>query len=278
MSERGTFSLSIPNSASCSGSHGDAAILPHAGDQQHVGAVAIQLEPFRDVLAQHRRSERPEGLAELDLEIEQGLGFGRARIGEDGTPAERSRPEFHSALKPAQGGAADQFAGAGGEQGLIPEDLKAGAGGVQAAFDFGLGELGAEIRALHGIHGAGDDARLGGEGMIRGQRRAESASRIPRGRLYPDVPERSVAQDAAVGDAVQGDAAGQTEVGNAGFGGQRAGDAEDDFLEDALHGSGQVHVARGERLLRPARGTAEEFVELPVGHGEAGAIVEEIHD
>ena len=55
-------------------------------------------------------------------------------------------------LKPAQGGAGGQFLHAGGEQRLIVQDLKAGARGAEAAFDFGLGKLGAEIRAAHGIH------------------------------------------------------------------------------------------------------------------------------
>ena len=47
----------MPKSASSWASRA-AAALAYVGDQQHVGAVAVELEPVGDVLAQHGRRER----------------------------------------------------------------------------------------------------------------------------------------------------------------------------------------------------------------------------
>ena len=52
------------------------------------------------MLSQHRRGERAEALAELDLEVDTPLGVGIAWIGEDGAVAERARPELGAALHP----------------------------------------------------------------------------------------------------------------------------------------------------------------------------------
>ncbi len=73
----------------------------HVGDQQHVGRVAVELEPVGDVLAQHRRREGPEALAVLDLEVQRLLHRRRARIAEDRARPERARAELHAALHPA---------------------------------------------------------------------------------------------------------------------------------------------------------------------------------
>ena len=50
----------MPNSACFLRRHGAAAALDDVGDQQHVGAVGIELEPVGDVLAQHGGRERTE--------------------------------------------------------------------------------------------------------------------------------------------------------------------------------------------------------------------------
>ena len=51
----------------------------------------------------------------------------------------------------------------------------------------------------------------------RPERRAERAAGIAGRRLDPDVVERALAQQLAVGHAVQRDAAGQAEIARAGF-------------------------------------------------------------
>src|SRR6266704_353775 len=48
----------------------DPLALPHLGHEQHVGTVAFDLEPVRGLVREHRRSEGPEALAELDLHVE----------------------------------------------------------------------------------------------------------------------------------------------------------------------------------------------------------------
>ncbi len=91
----------MPNSACSSAVIARRLSCRDVGDQQHVGAVGVELEPFGDILAQHRRREGPKALAILDLEIEVLLHRRRARIAEDRAGAERARAEFHAALKPA---------------------------------------------------------------------------------------------------------------------------------------------------------------------------------
>ncbi len=58
-------------------------------------------EVFLAVFLQHRRRERPKVLAKLDASVESLLHLRVAGVGEDAAAAERSRPEFHPSLKPA---------------------------------------------------------------------------------------------------------------------------------------------------------------------------------
>ena len=107
------------------------------------------------------------------------------------------------------------------------------------------------------------------------QRGAERAAGIARGRLHPDVLERAVAQDLAVGDAVERDAAGEAEVVEAVFARQRARKPQHHLLGHRLDRGGDVHVERREQFLgRVAHRRAEQVGEFPIGHGQAGAIIE----
>ena len=83
------------------GAHGDGAVFPDLGDQQHVWAVAVDLEIVGDVLARHGRRKGTKALAILDPEIELALQPGRSGVAEDRAVAERPRPELHAALEPA---------------------------------------------------------------------------------------------------------------------------------------------------------------------------------
>ena len=73
----------------------------HRRDEQHVGRRPIELEVLGGVFLEHRRRERPEPLAELDLQVEPLLHLGIARVAEDAAVAERPRPELHAPLEPA---------------------------------------------------------------------------------------------------------------------------------------------------------------------------------
>src|ERR1035441_4142166 len=76
--------------------------LSYAGHQQHVGAVALELEPVAHILAQHGRSKRAKRFPEFDLQVELRLHGRLARVGQNGTVAQRTRTELHAALKPSQ--------------------------------------------------------------------------------------------------------------------------------------------------------------------------------
>ena len=80
--------------------------------------------------------------------------------------------------------------------------------------------------------------------MIGGEGRAQRAAGIAGGGLDPDVVEAPVAQDLAVGDAVQRDAAGQAQVRHPGLRCARArGQAQHDLLGHGLDGGGEIHLA-----------------------------------
>ena len=79
--------------------------------------------------SQHRRRERPERFAPLDLGVEDLLHVGAARIADDRAVAERARPPFHAALKPADDLAVgDRRGGAPAELGLVGDFLDRAAG------------------------------------------------------------------------------------------------------------------------------------------------------
>ena len=102
--------------------------------------------------------------------------------------------------------------------------------------------------------------------VIGGERRAERAAGIARGRLDPDVLELAVAQHLAVGDAIERHAAGEAEILGAGLAGERARQAQHDLLGHRLDRGGEIHVALGQQLVGLARRRAEQRVELVVGH------------
>jgi hypothetical protein len=109
---------------------------------------------------------------------------------------------------------------------------------------------------------------------VRGFPRCLCQTRSAAPRLDPDVLEDLLLQDLAVGHTVEGDTAGQAEVVR---GDLRLGPADDllhDFLEHYLDGGGQVHVHPAEGRLGLAAGHAEELLEGPAGHGQAGMVVE----
>ena len=45
--------------------HPAPLVLDHIGDNQHVGAVALMLEPLADMLGQHGRGEGAEGSPDI---------------------------------------------------------------------------------------------------------------------------------------------------------------------------------------------------------------------
>ncbi len=97
---------------------------------------------------------------------------------------------------------------------------------------------------------------------------------VARGRLDPQPLEGPLAQQPAVGDAVQRHAAGQAEVLEAGLAVHGARHAHDDLLADHLDRAGQIHIPLSYLGLRDPRRAAEQAVERAVGHRQPGEVVE----
>ena len=111
--------------------------------------------------------------------------------------------------------------------------------------------------------------------MSGDERGPERPPGVPRRRLHPQVGELPVAQHLPVGHRVQRHAPGETQTGDPGLLPQRPGQPQHHLFDDRLHRGGEIHLPPGERLLRPARRSAEQRLEPPVRHPEPGAVVEE---
>ena len=108
--------------------------------------------------------------------------------------------------------------------------------------------------------------------MRDGKRRAERAAGVARRRLHENLVEAAVAKHLAIGDAIQGYAAGKTEIAKPGFGRERTRQAQHDLFRHRLDRGRQIHVALLQRLIGTARRAAEHRIETATGHRQAGAI------
>ena len=141
--------------------------------------------------------------------------------------------------------------------------------------DLRLGKLWPEIGALHAIECAVQSGAAWTKMLvIGGECGADRAAGITRRRLNPDALEGTIAQNLAIGDAIERDATSKAEIFNLVCLRKVARHAQHDFFGDLLHGRGKVHVALGERGLGIARRPTEKVVELPRRHREPGRIVE----
>ena len=204
----------------------------------------------------------------------------RARVAEDRAGAERARPELHAALEPA-----DRLARRRARRAVAAimsssrHDVEHRAGRVQRAARSRPGRRpGRDRRRACRRAAPFELARPVLEQMVGGQRRAERAAGIARGRLDPDPLELAVAQDLAVGDAVQRDAAGQAQVllHRSPSRASASGAAPPPRSPPGSMPRGPCRAGVSE-LFRLARRAAEQRVEPGVGHGQAGAVVEIVH-
>ena len=90
-----------------------------------------------------------------------------------------------------------------------------------------------------------------------GQRRPERAPRIAGSGLNPEPLERPLAEQPAVGHAVERHATGQAEVRQARLCMNMPGHSQDNLLEHLLDAGGEVHLPLGERAIGPPRRTVE---------------------
>src|SRR5262249_22025879 len=154
----------------------------------------VMCEVLAAVLFQHRRRERPEPLAELGLAVDARLHRGIAGVTEDRSAAERAGAELHAPLEPAHDLSPGEESGDRlAQRRRILQVIVRRAHAVEELLDLRIGILGPEQRALLGIPRV-HDARAVEELVPDEQRDAERAARVARGRLYPHVVERSLAE------------------------------------------------------------------------------------
>ena len=119
-------------------------------------------------------------------------------------------------------------------------------------------------------------ARFTEQPMTRHQCGAQRASRIASRRLDPDILKPTIPQHLAIGDAVEHDATRETQLGDARLIPQRAGQAQNRFLDHRLHRGRQVHDPdrRGHtERAEPARRERDVGFEQPLEF-EEGLVVE----
>ena len=158
---------------------------------------------------------------------------------------------------------------------LIGHDRETRAGLGQATFHILLCEGRSEKGSLHQIAAAIELALFAQELMPNRKSCADRAAGVTGGRLDPDVLEGAVAQNLAVGNAIERDAAGKTEIIETVLARERTSQPEHDLFGDLLNRGCNVHVERCEQILiRVAHRCAEQIGKFLVGHGETSAIVE----
>ena len=86
--------------------------------------------------------------------------------------------------------------------------------------------------------------------VIRGERGAYRPARVASGRLNPDSLKGAIPKDLAVGNAVERDASGETEVRQTEFRSERAGQPQHDLVGDRLDRRGDIHVELFEQHVR----------------------------
>src|SRR5206468_535393 len=92
---------------------------------------------------------------------------------------------------------------------------------------------------------------------------------VARCRLDPEVLDHALPQEPAVGDAVEGDTAGQAQPRLPGHRAGVARHAQQDLLGDLLDRAREVALPPRDRRLRLPRWTAEQRREAGVRHAQA---------
>jgi hypothetical protein len=180
------------------------------GDEEHVRGIGIELEVVVETFESDDGSEGAEGLALFDFEVEVGLDGGGAWVGEDGTIAESAGAEFHAALEPGDDVVLLEELDGAIEEIVVVELFEDGVVLDEGAADLVGGIFGAEQGGLHGVGGGIGAGRRVGKGSVMGDESgAEGAAGVTGSGLDPEAVEGLVLEDFAIGDAVQGDAAGE---------------------------------------------------------------------
>src|SRR5439155_14868736 len=136
---------------------------------------------------------------------------------QDRAGAEGTRAKFHPSLEPAECLPFRQRSRGGVEQRLVVDGLENRACLTEARGDVGLPVCRSEVSPLHSIEGAVEMSSLPFGQVVGDERRAQSSAGVAGRGLQPQPVEASLAQELAVGHAVQRYAARKTQVSLAGF-------------------------------------------------------------
>src|SRR5205085_11998685 len=262
-------------------SHRNAMTLLHGRDQEHVRRVAIHLEVIRDALAQDRRRERAERFAELDLQVHLRLHLWRARVAEDGARTERTRAKLHAPLKPTDDLLLREQSRDVLGQFVMFESAISCARRVEISANLFVRKIRAEVRAAHAVCMPALDllyvARVAEILIPSRKTSAQRAACIARRRLNPNILKRPFAQNAPVADAVQSDAARETQVSLARLLVHVPRHAQHRLFDDVLDGARQVHLALRELAFGLSGFAAEQSVKRAVRHRETLTVVKILH-
>src|SRR5213593_1077146 len=80
------------------GRHLPAMLARDISDQEHIGAIVIQLEPIGHVFPQHARREWSKAFSVFNLEVHYRLHSRRARIAEDTPRTQGAWAKLHPSL------------------------------------------------------------------------------------------------------------------------------------------------------------------------------------
>src|ERR1700759_3992899 len=110
--------------------------------------------------------------------------------------------------------------------------------------------------------------------MADGQRCTERPAGIARSRLDPQLLELTVAQDLAVGYAIERDPARETKISRARLVGDAAREPRNNLFGHGLHRGREIHFSLRKRFVGVTRRPTEQIVKTVVGHPEPGAVIE----
>ncbi len=189
----------------------------------------------------------------LDARVEDVLHVVATRVGQDRAVAERAWPELDPPLEPADDAAVGEHVGRALDDLVGVEFLER----EPRALDRGpqplRGVLRAPVRVIHAERARGAELRV-----VHVIRRAHARAAVVGGRLDVEIGERGLVEDLPVHDAVEGDAAGQTQRAEPRLRVQVAQHAQHDLLEPGLERGRDVAVAVLQRLVGAAAGGSEQ--------------------
>ena len=116
---------------------------------------------------------------------------------------------------------------------------------IQFTPNLSLGEGWTQETASHRVQLVADMTVFSQMNVIGRQRSAECTTGIPGRGLNPNIVERAVAQDLAIGHAVEGDTPRQAKAVDPRFLCECPGQAQNNFFRYRLDGCGEIHMTLG---------------------------------